>query len=169
VITSIVARLVDFARRNAAVIALAGLVLSLGAGYYAADHLSINTDIGHLLSADLPWRQQENALNRAFPQNTDSLAIVIDGTTPELADVGARALADKLRGEPLLFRTVRRPDGGPFFEQNGLLFLSKDALQTMSDQLVETQPLLGSIAHDPSLRGLFDALTLFVDAAPRER
>jgi hypothetical protein len=167
VITRIVARLVDFARRDATVIALAGLVLSLAAGYYAAGHLSINTDIGHLLSTDLPWRQQEIALNRAFPQNVDSLAVVIDGTTPELADVGAGALADKLRGEPLLFRSVRRPDGGPFFEHNGLLFLSKDALQTMSDQLVEAQPLLGSIAHDPSLRGLFDALTLFVEAAAK--
>src|SRR5580704_7934980 len=112
-------------------------MLSLGSCYFTAGHLSINTDIGRLLPTDLPWRQQENALNRAFPQNTDSLAILIEGTTPELADVGAGALSDKIRGEPLLFRNVRRPDGGPFFEHNGLLFLSKDALQTMSEQLVD--------------------------------
>ena len=37
----------------------------------------------------------------------------------------------------------------------------------MSDQLIAAQPLIGSLAHDPSLRGLFDALALFVNGAGR--
>src|SRR5207302_1870814 len=71
-------------------------------------------------------------------------------------------LAERMRREPRLFRDVREPDGGPFFDRYGLLFLPSDDVATMSQRLVEAQPLLGSLAHDPSLRGLFAALTLFL-------
>ena len=62
---------------------------------------------------------------------------------------------------------MRRPDGGAFFDQNGLLFLSLDELNALSDQLVTAQPLIGSLSADPSLRGLFDTLKLFVTGATR--
>jgi predicted RND superfamily exporter protein len=123
VIAAIIARLVEFSRRRAAVNALAVLALTLVAGWYAATHLSIDTDIEKLLPSDLPWRQNEIALNRAFPQNTDLLAIVIDGASGDLTDSAAQRLADRLKAEPQLFHNVRRPDGGAFFDQNGLLFL----------------------------------------------
>src|SRR5262249_32984907 len=60
-----------------------------------------------------------------------------------------------------------RPDGGPFFDRNGLLFLSVDELNSLSQQLVAAQPLIGSLSADPSLRGLFDTLKLFVEGANR--
>src|SRR5581483_7370120 len=66
-----------------------------------------------------------------------------------------------------LFSHVRRPDGGPFFDRNGLLYLSNDELQSISQQLVAAQPVIGSLAQDPSLRGLFDALTLFLSGVER--
>jgi len=165
VIAAIIARVVEFSRRYAAVNALAALALTLVAGWYAATHLSINTDIEKLLPSDLPWRQNEIALDRAFPQNADLLAIVIDGVSGDLADSGAQRLAERLKAEPQLFHNVRRPDGGPFFDQNGLLFLSVDDLDKLSQQLVSAQPLIGSLSADPSLRGLFDTLKLFVDGA----
>jgi uncharacterized protein len=161
-ISAIIARLVEFSRRHAAVNALAALALVLVAGWYASGHLSIDTDIEKLLPSDLPWRQNEIALDRAFPQNADLLAIVIDGATGDVADTAAQRLADKLATEPQLFHNVRRPDGGPFFDQNGLLFLSVDDLNTLSQQLVSAQPLIGSLSADPSLRGLFDTLKLYI-------
>jgi uncharacterized protein len=167
VIARIIARLINFSRRHAVVNALAALALTLAAGWYAAGNLSIDTDIEKLLPSDLPWRQNEIALDRAFPQNADLLAIVIDGANGGLADSAAQRLADKLAAEPQFFRNVRRPDGGPFFDQNGLLYLSIGELNTLSDQLVAAQPLLGSLSADPSLRGLFDTLKLFVDGANR--
>jgi uncharacterized protein len=167
VIAAIIARLVEFSRRHAVVNALAALALVLLAGWYAAGHLSIDTDIEKLLPSDLPWRQNEIALDRAFPRNADLLAIVIDGTNGDLADSAAQRLADRLKAEPQLFHYVRRPDGGAFFDQNGLLFLSVDDLDALSQQLVAAQPLIGSLSADPSLRGLFDTLKLFVDGATR--
>ena len=164
-IPTIVARLVGAARRHAAAVLVLFLLAAGGAGWYAAGHLAINTDIERLLPNDLPWRQREIALDKAFPQNDNLLAVVIDGATPELADAAAAALAAKLAQEPRLFRDVRRPDGGPFFERSGLLFLSRKEVQETAQQLIDAQPLLGGLAHDPSLRGLFDALALFVRAA----
>ncbi|HXO00759.1 MAG TPA: hypothetical protein VN900_01800, partial [Stellaceae bacterium] len=95
-IAAIIARLVDFSRRHAAINALAALALTLVAGWYAAGHLSIDTDIEKLLPSNLPWRQNEIALDRAFPKNANLLAIVIDGATGDLADDAAQRLADKL-------------------------------------------------------------------------
>ncbi|HEX3538641.1 MAG TPA: MMPL family transporter [Stellaceae bacterium] len=157
-----VARLVEFSRRRAAAVAGFLLLLSLGAGLYAAGHLTVDSDIQHLLPSDPAWRQREIELDRDFPQNANLLAVVIDGVTPDLADSAARRLAERMRAAPQLFRDVRQPDGGPFFERYGLLFLPGDDLASMSQRLVEAQPLLGSLAHDPSLRGLFEALTLFL-------
>ena len=42
-------------------------------------------------------------------------------------------------------------------------------LQSLSDKLVEAQPLIGTLARDPSLRGLFDTLALFVSGAEKEK
>jgi hopanoid biosynthesis associated RND transporter like protein HpnN len=167
VIARFIARLVDLSRRYAGWSVLAALLLTLGAGWYAAGHLAMNTDIEKLLPDDVGWRRTEAVLDRTFPQNNNLLAVVIDGATGELADAAAQLLADALRGEPQFFASVRRPDGGPFFDQNGLLFLSVDELQSLSQQLIAAQPLLGSLSNDPSLRGLFNTLKLFTEGATR--
>jgi len=95
------------------------------------------------------------------------LVIVVDGSTPELADRGAAALAQRLAAEPQLFKTVERPDGGEFFDRNGLLFLDAEQVRKTAQGLIEAQPLIGGLAHDPSLRGLFGVVTTFADAAAR--
>jgi hypothetical protein len=152
--------LVDFCRRFAVWVVLAGIVLTVLFGLFAARHLSIDTDTNDLISPDLPWRQREAELDKAFPQNVDVLAVVIDATTPDGAEDAADALATRLQQNPDLFRSVRRPDGGEFFQRNGLLFLKREELQQVADDLISAQPLLGALAADPSLRGLFSALGL---------
>ncbi len=145
------------------------MLLTIASGFYAATHLSIDTDINNMLPANVPWRQNERALDKAFPQNADLLVVVIDGQTGDIAENAARELAERMRAEPDLFRYVRRPDGGEFFDRNGPLFLSVPELQALSDKLVEAQPLIGTLARDPSLRGLFDTLALFVNGAEKEK
>jgi hopanoid biosynthesis associated RND transporter like protein HpnN len=162
-----VARTVDFCRRRATyVVVLAAIVAALTA-WFALSRLGIDTDTGRLLGEDLPWRQQEMALDKAFPANVDNLAIVVDGATPELADVAAQAIDDRLTARPDLFRYTRRPDGGPFFDQQGLLLLPKDEVQQVADRLIQAQPLLGSLAVDPSLRGLLHTLDLALEGKQR--
>jgi hopanoid biosynthesis associated RND transporter like protein HpnN len=167
VIATFVTRLVAFAYRRALWVVLAAFVATVGAGYYAATHLDLNTDIEQLLPSDTAWRRQEIALDRAFPQNADLLAIVVDGQTPEATSEAAAALTEHLKAEPQLFHFVRRPDGGPFFDHNGLLFMPPADLASVTQQLIAAQPVIGSLAADPSVRGLFAALTLFLQGVER--
>jgi uncharacterized protein len=159
------ARIVDACRRHALLVAVVYVALAIVAGFYAATHLSIDTDLGKLISSDQPWRQQERALDQAFPQNSDLLAIVIDGATPDQASDATAALAERLGQRPDLFKTIRIPGGGDFFAKNGLLFMPKQELQSFADQLISAQPLLGALASDPSLAGVFGTLDLLAQGA----
>src|SRR6185503_17270536 len=53
---------------------------------------------------------------------------------------------------------IDRPDGGPFWDREGLLLLSTKEVQDTTAQLIKAQPFLGPIAADPSLRGVMNAL-----------
>jgi uncharacterized protein len=133
-------------------------VATLGAIAYTYTHFAINTDTGALISSSLPWRQRELQLDAAFPQRADTILVVVDAATPETAEAATRALAAALSAKPDHIDAVYRPDGGTFFEQNGLLFLSVDEVQHTTEQLIRAQPFLGTLAADPTLRGLADAL-----------
>ena len=162
---NLAARIVEFCRRRAVAVALFYAVLAVVAAYYAATRLSIDTDLNKLISSDVPWRQQERAFNEAFPQNTDLLAIVIDGATPDETSDATAALADRLAQRPDLFTSIRIPGSGDFFARNGLLFLPTPEVQDFADQLIAAQPLLGTLAVDPSLAGVFGTLDLLAQGA----
>src|SRR5450631_3973543 len=88
------------------------------------------------------------------------LAAVVDGDTPDAAETAAESLTLKLRAMPDRFSQVVRPDKIPFFLKNGLLFLSKDEINTILDQMIQAQPMLGILGSDPSLRGFFGMISL---------
>jgi uncharacterized protein len=151
---------VEFSRRHAALVALAGLLLSLAAGVYAGRHLNIDTDIDKLLDPNLLWRQRETAFANAFPQFNDLIVVVVDGATPDQAQDGAAALTARLEGDKVHFLSVTEPDSSEFFKREGLLLLSKEEVQTFAQQIIAAQPMIGTLAADPTLRGLFDTLDL---------
>ena len=152
-------RIVAFCCRYAYSIVLLAAVMAGAAVIYVTNNISIDTDSTKLISPDLPWRQREARFDADFPQSVDQIVVVVDAVTPELAERATAALADRLALQTKLFRTVRRPDGGPFFNRNGLLFLSVEDLSRAMDDLIAAQPLLGSLSHDPSLRGFMSLLS----------
>ena len=154
-----IARVVRMSTRHAWLVIAAFLIAAILAGGYVARHVAINTDSDKLLSSSLPWRQQEIKLNALFPQRTDLIVAVIDATTPEAADEAASALATALAPQTNVFRNVTRPDGGEFFARNGVLFLSVDDLRKNMDQLIKAEPFLGTLALDPTLRGILGAIS----------
>jgi len=157
---SLIVFLTEMSRRYAIFVAVAFLLFAILGGLFAAQRLSIDTDINKLINPKLPWRQREAALEKAFPETIDLLVVVIDGKTPDQAEDAAAKLAEALKQEKALFRDVQIPQGGRFFKQNGLLFLPKQDVQSFADQIISAQPLIGTLAADPSLRGVFDALDL---------
>src|SRR5258707_8790327 len=105
-----IAHLVEFSTRTAVAVVAICVVGGILLGGYAATHLSVDTDTNDLISPELPWRKREAEFDRAFPQNVDLLAVVIDAATPRQAEDAAHSLALWLRDRPELYKTVRRPD-----------------------------------------------------------
>jgi hopanoid biosynthesis associated RND transporter like protein HpnN len=166
-VRAILPRLVHLcARQRLAVIALAAL-LSLGSVYLASQHLTITTDIALLFSNSLPWKQTSNDMIAAFPQNDGLLVSVIDGRIPEEAEATAGALAARMRARPALFTQVRQPDASAYFQRNAFLLIDSKDLQDLLDRLVDAQPLLAQMVADPSLRGVFSAVSVVAEGARR--
>src|SRR5215216_1889127 len=147
-------RVVAAAARHPVVVLLVCLGLTAAALVYAAGHFAMTADTAELISTRHEWRQRELAYERAFPSLQRLTIVVIDGATPELAEDAARRLSAALAREPGLFQVGRRPDGGPFFDRNGLLFLPLPQVQATVEGLSRSQGLMASLAADPSLRGV---------------
>ena len=157
--TSLVGRVVAASCRRPWTVLLLSLLLAAAALGYTARNFAMTTDTAELLSPDLAWRRHEAAFDAAFPQQAGLIVAVLDAATPELAEDAAARLAERLRARPGSFRTVRRPESGPFFEENGLLLLPLDEVVARVDELVSAQPFLGPLAADPSLRGVSTVLS----------
>ncbi len=106
-------------------------------------------------------------LDQAFPQSTNLIVAVVDATTPEAADEAADALVNDLSPRSDVIRTIRRPDGGEFFARNGILFLSVDEVRRDTAELIKAQPALGTLAADPTLRGVLRTLSQSIEGVRR--
>jgi hypothetical protein len=126
VLQSWIIRGVGYCTRHFRGVIAAALLLAVASAIYTARHFAIDTDINNLLSAKLPWRQQEIAFHDAFPQTVDLILIDVGAATPEAAESAARELQHGLADKPDLFRSVRDEVDTPFFRGNGLLFLAPD-------------------------------------------
>lgn len=136
------------------------IILCAAMAYYVRGHFAMTTDVHMLLSPKLPWRVRQAAFNAAFPQQNPDIVVVVDGRTPELSETAAGALAASLSNDTTLFRSVQQPQGGPFWAHNRLLFASTENVKKVVAQIVKIQPFLGSMASDPSIRGLANTLSL---------
>ena len=157
--TSLIGRIVAASTRHPLIVLLVVIGLTLVALVYTGRHFAMTADTTQLMSKELKWRQREFTFEAAFPQLTNLTMVVVDGATPELADDAARRLTAALQEKRDLFRTVRRPDGSPFFEREGLLLLPLDKVEAATVGLVQATPLLAPLAADPSLRGVLGALS----------
>lgn len=149
---------------RAGIVVLAALLSAAGLLWYAASSLTINTSTTDMLSAELPFRQNNVAVDAAFPQRSGTLIVVVEGPDGLAAAEAARRLALALKDQPGRFEDVFDLEGDPFFRRNGLLFLSQSELEAQADRLAAAQPLLAALLADPSLRGLQDLLSSALDS-----
>src|SRR5215471_16511766 len=160
----VIARIVGFCSAQSLLITLVALLLGSASGIYAANYLGIETDLTQLMSPNVRWRQNEEALDRTFPQDVDLIAAVVDGPSDALAAEAADALAERLKARSDLFREVRVPDGGAFLRKQGLLLLPLDQVEKATEQLRQSYPLFAALTHDRSLRGLHGFVRLAIDS-----
>jgi hopanoid biosynthesis associated RND transporter like protein HpnN len=155
---SIVERIVAACCRAPGLVAALLIGVGVAGGAYTAANFNMDTDSTKLISPKVEWRQREIHFDSLFPQQVNLILIVVDGKTPELAEAGTAALTAKLAAEGKLFSVVRRPDGGDFFNKNGLLFLPLAEVKANTEQMIAAAPFLGPMAGDPSLRGIMSSL-----------
>ena len=135
------------------------VLLTVFCGFYVARNFSIDTDTNALLSRDLPFQRNQADLNKSFPQLQDTIVAVVDGPTPALARKAAARLAVRLGEDGRNFLDVYWP-GGDFFARNGLLYLEEAELEAVTERLTQAQPLISSLAANPSVQGLADLMGL---------
>jgi uncharacterized protein len=158
-------RAIAYSIRHSKPVIAAALLLAALCAIYTARHFAIDTDINNLIAERLPWRQNEIAFQRAFPQTVELILVDVAADSPEAVKAAARDVSQALAKRPDLFRSVRDQLDSPFFRRNGLLFLPPDQVTHVTEQLSNAASLLSGLARDPSLRGLVQALVGIVDYA----
>ena len=134
-------------------IAFSGLCLN-----YTIEHLRVNTNTGELISMEVPFQKNRVRLEHAFPQDIGTAVVFIEGETPESTNAAVtkfKMLADQHREA---IQSVYLPDEGEFFSKNGLLFLEKADLESLSEKLSSAQPFIGYLAKHNSLEGFLHIL-----------
>ena len=147
----------DGARRLGVVLALA-IVAGTGlAGYYAATHLKVNTDTSAMLDPELPFQQRATELREAFPQVKSDMIVIARAPTLDEADAYIGDLRAAV-SESDAFSAVFAPAQEPFFQQNGLLYLSEGSLETRLTQLSKASGLIEELIKSPTVGTLFTTL-----------
>src|SRR5499427_369578 len=157
IVTSFVVRAIRFCTQYAAPVIILSILLGVVSSWYAATHFAMTTDVNQLISPNLPWRQREAEMEKAFP-HFELILAVVNAPTVELVEGATNVLAQRLSQQKDLFRSIQQPKGGPFFAQQGLLFQSAADLKSQMNMLTQAQRLVQVLAGDPSLRGVIQTL-----------
>ena len=152
-------RVADYVIRKAWwVLALAALATAFSLSY-AFMYLGINTDTTKMLASDLPFQQAHEHYKQIFPQNTDSILLVVEANTPEMAYAAVTTLDVRLRKEQEHIKSVYTPFGGSFFEQQALLYLDLPELEQLAETVAESKPFIDELMRTRNLHGLFTMLS----------
>ena len=155
--------------RYALWVLLAALLVAVASSIYISRNLGMNTDTTDMLSEELPFRVNLKHYNKTFPQDIETLLIVLDASTPEQVRLSAEQLAKRLQADVQNFYDVYSPRVDDFTARNGLLYQSIPDLERITDSLAAAQPLITRITRDPTLGAFADVLTGAVDELNKGR
>jgi uncharacterized protein len=138
---------------------LLAMLFSAGAAvYYTINHLTINTDTTELIAPEANFQKNRRTFEKAFPQDVNTLLLMIESDSPELTTSATNRLSRLLRADKENFDSVYVPNESAFFRRNGLMYLNLEELQDISNSLTQAQPFIGRLAENNSLEGLFSIL-----------
>jgi len=144
------------------------ITVSAFSAYYTKNNLGINTDTSTLLSQDLPFQQNRIRWEQAFPQDADTVLLVVESPTAEQTSIAANLLAQQLSANQHFFEQVYIPDDNDFLKQQGLLYLDTDQLYDLSGKLSDAQPFIGHLAQNYHLNGLLEILGTALDNSEQD-
>lgn len=141
------------AQRHALAVIVLAVACAAAGAWYTVTNARINTDTTDMLSDELAWRVAYEEYKAAFPFFSDTVVVVVDAPTPDLAREAADALAARLADPERFDGTVFHPAGDAFFRRHQFLYLDRDELTALADALSAAQPFLARLAADPGLNG----------------
>ncbi|MEY2341354.1 MMPL family transporter [Acidithiobacillus sp. IBUN Pt1247-S3] len=153
-----ICRLMAFCVRHAKATFAFFLLLLVAGLAFIVTHFAMNTNTSDVLSHDLPFQQREIAYKKVFPQDRDSIVVVLQGKNASSTGNAVKRLQAWVEANPKYFRSVYVPGGGKFFEQNGLLYLPVQQVHAFAQRITNAQPLIASLSANPSLAGMSDLL-----------
>src|SRR4051795_4140412 len=139
---------VNICSSHARTVIMLSILLTVLTGLYSSHNFAINTDVNKLISPDLPWRQRELAVDKAFPHRNETILAVVEAKTSEMATQATEALLPKLKEQKDLFKAAEQLGGGEFFARNGLLFLPTEEVGKTVEQFAQAQPLIQVLVAD---------------------
>jgi uncharacterized protein len=144
------------------------LLLSGGVSYHVYNHLGINTNTSDMLSPDLPFQQNQRRIDKAFPQDSATLILIVEAQTPEETTIAANELKNRLAVQTDRFESVTIPTDNEFFRQQALLYLDQSELDTLAKKLTDAQPFIGHLAQNYHIGGLFEIIGLALNEKDEE-
>ncbi len=150
-------------------IILVAVLTAMSCAVYISRNLGMNTDTTDMLAEHLPFRVNLKHYNKTFPQEMDSLLVVLDAPTPEQAYATASLLSARLKDDTQNFQDVYAPNVNPFFIHNSLLYESVPELERITDHMANAQPLIAHIARNPTLQTFASVLSGAVEELRKGR
>lgn len=148
----------EAARRSGILVVVATAMAAGAAGYYAAINLKVNTDTSAMLDPSLPFQMRATELREAFPQIKTDIIVIARAPTLDEADAFIADLREGVASDGEAFTSVFAPAQEPFFQENGLLYLSESNLESRMTQLSKASGLIETLIKSPTVGTLFTTL-----------
>jgi len=139
------------------------LVLSALSIVYTRNNLEFLTGRDDLMPKNSQFHRDYREYRQEFGDQED-IVVVIESDDPEKAGRFGKELYGRLLKKRDVFREVFYPNGLPFFQKNGLLFMPYDDLVALHDNLLKAKPILKELSASPSVQTLFTSLTSQMDS-----
>ncbi len=158
----------DFVARYPLAIVLGALLLSALSVVYTKNNLEFLTGRDDLMPKNSKFHRDYREYRQEFG-DTEEIVIVVESDDPDKAGRFGRELFASLQKRKDVFHEVFYPNGLPFFQKNGMLFLPLEDLQTLGKNISLAMPVLKDLSASPSVQTLFTSLTARMDEYMKEQ
>ncbi len=158
----------DFVARYPLAIVLGALLLSALSIVYTKNNLEFLTGRDDLMPKNSKFHRDYREYRQEFG-DTEEIVIVVESDDPDKAGRFGRELFARLQKRKDMFHEVFYPNGLPFFQKNGMLFLPLDDLRTLGSNISMAMPVLKDLSASPSVQTLFTSLTARMEEYMKEQ
>ena len=141
-----------------------GALAAAGSLFYGWHHLPVNGRQGDLVSQDAPFQKLVADIDSAFPEQAHTILIVVTAPSALKAERAAETIFEAARERGDLFHGLFYPQAEPFFQKNGLLYLTAEEVERFASRLAEAQPALAELSRGANLVNLFDLIRKALEA-----